>query len=382
MGLINTEVEIGICNNASYYESLGYEIPRVKKKGVMCVPRGTKITVRIEDLSHSARADVEVNCDCCGKIYKIKYSNYMRGNHEGKTYCHHCATKIFNSGENNYHWDSNKTDKERIINRHYFEYNEFIKKVMARDNYTCVITGKTSNETELEVHHLNSYDWYIEGRCDETNGITITKELHKEFHLRYGYGNNTKEQFEEWLGYTLPLLEKYDGALPIAKQLYSIEENKVYKSVDEFCHIHKAPRCSVYFCCNHSIHKYKYTNCNGEIKYQNERHNTVKGCHLLWYDEYIQMTKEDIEKYLQKYANKSCKKTICVTTGNIFNSAAEASRYYKIDSVGICSCCRGKLKSSGKLPNGTKLKWMYLSDFEKLSEEEQKQILSKGSGSD
>lgn len=56
----------------------------------------------------------------------------------------------------------------------------------------------------------------------------------------------------------------------------------------------------------------------------------------------------------------SSKKVICITTGKTFVSAREGARYYKCDESGVIKCCRGKLKSCGKLNNTTKLVWMYL----------------------
>nr|WP_279386586.1 NUMOD3 domain-containing DNA-binding protein [Clostridium sporogenes] len=56
----------------------------------------------------------------------------------------------------------------------------------------------------------------------------------------------------------------------------------------------------------------------------------------------------------------SSKKVICITTGKTFVSAREGAKYYKCDESGVIKCCRGKLKSCGKLNNMTKLVWKYL----------------------
>ena len=75
---------------------------------------------------------------------------------------------------------------------------------MERDNYTCQITGieasrNIRNHNGVVVHHINGYDWDIENRTNIDNGITLSTEIHKEFHKIYSKGNNTKQQFIEFL---------------------------------------------------------------------------------------------------------------------------------------------------------------------------------------
>lgn len=52
------------------------------------------------------------------------------------------------------------------------------------------------------------------------------------------------------------------------------------------------------------------------------------------------------------------RKILCLTTGEIFETASEASRKYNVGVSKICYCCKKKLKSAGKL-NGQKLIWQY-----------------------
>ena len=60
--------------------------------------------------------------------------------------------------------------------------------------------------------------------------------------------------------------------------------------------------------------------------------------------------------------NPNAKAVICITTNKIFETALEGAKYYNIKSSGdISSCCRGKLKSAGKL-NGVKLVWKFLNE--------------------
>ena len=58
--------------------------------------------------------------------------------------------------------------------------------------------------------------------------------------------------------------------------------------------------------------------------------------------------------------NPSAKAVICLTTKRIFLCIVDAAKYYNIHDSLINRCCKGKLKSAGKLPNNTKLVWRYL----------------------
>jgi 5-methylcytosine-specific restriction endonuclease McrA len=71
------------------------------------------------------------------------------------------------------------------------------RKVYERDHFTCQITG-IKKSGDLVAHHLNSYNSDIKCRFNIDNGITLLSSIHKLFHKQYGYGNNTREQFEEF----------------------------------------------------------------------------------------------------------------------------------------------------------------------------------------
>jgi dephospho-CoA kinase len=75
------------------------------------------------------------------------------------------------------------------------EYLEFRKQVMSRDNFKCTITGKTGN---LEVHHLESVNIAKDKVLSIDNAVTLHASVHSMFHLKYGNGDNTSEQFNEF----------------------------------------------------------------------------------------------------------------------------------------------------------------------------------------
>jgi len=63
--------------------------------------------------------------------------------------------------------------------------------------------------------------------------------------------------------------------------------------------------------------------------------------------------------YPNKYkGQKRNKKVLCVDTGEIFNSIAEASKYYNINFINISMCCREITKTCNKM------KWKFYEDKE------------------
>lgn len=58
---------------------------------------------------------------------------------------------------------------------------------------------------------------------------------------------------------------------------------------------------------------------------------------------------------------KECRKVICITTNEVFNSAKEGAEKYNIKHPSqINLCCRMKCNYAGKLKDGTKLIWEFI----------------------
>lgn len=125
----------------------------------------------------------------------------------------------------------------------------------------------------------------------------------------------------------------------------------------------------------------------------------INGIRLVWmyYDEYINSTKEDIETviktaqefiygekngfYNKKHTyktrkkmsdnhydcsgskNPASRKVICLNTKEVFDTIKDASLKYNAPPTTLGLCCKGKRKSSGKLKDGTPLRWMYYEDW-------------------
>ena len=131
-------------------------------------------------------------------------------------------------------------------------------------------------------------------RTDESNGITLCKNCHKNFHSIYGFGNNTKEQFEEWIGNAIGELEKYNGELPTARKIYCVEENKIYDNALELAKEWNVHFATVYKVCDHKSQQRK-----------GSYYKSVKNKHLLWLDEYEKCSEEDLKRYLEWCKHKT-----------------------------------------------------------------------------
>jgi len=119
----------------------------------------------------------------------------------GKTFTEESKRKISNAllgkyiGELAPNWQGGKTLKNKFL-RQLSSYSVWRTKVFQRDNYTCQISNQVGGK--LIAHHLESYNSNILLRLNVNNGVTMTRELHNNFHKIYGKRNNTRKQWEEF----------------------------------------------------------------------------------------------------------------------------------------------------------------------------------------
>ena len=92
-------------------------------------------------------------------------------------------------------WNLNLTAEERATSRNremaISGLHLWREDVFKRDWYGCVVCGNHKSGV-LVAHHKESWNRNKDLRLNVNNGDTVCTECHKEFHSRYGYGDNTK----------------------------------------------------------------------------------------------------------------------------------------------------------------------------------------------
>jgi len=134
------------------------------------------------------------HCVDCNKEVGYRYSKY-------ETRCDSCSSKWYR-GERHHSYvpPEQRVGGEAEQARNSIEYDEWRWAVYKRDKNLCKVCG--IRKDPMVAHHLDGFNMFPEKRFDVDNGVTLCDRHHIAFHTNYGFGNNTKEQFEEYLAET------------------------------------------------------------------------------------------------------------------------------------------------------------------------------------
>jgi len=187
-----------------------------KKYGKICCPIcARKIAIRktivpmvgkkfdrwlvLEEMKIRKNRAVAYLCRCNCGVIKIVSGLDLR-DHTSKS-CGCLARELSRQrrGILNGKWKSDMDDEKRELNKAKRNNNEVIhwrKQVFQRDHYICRCCGM--KKSPFNAHHLNSWKDFPDQRYIVSNGLTLCVKCHKLFHKQYGWGNNTKEQYQEF----------------------------------------------------------------------------------------------------------------------------------------------------------------------------------------
>lgn len=266
------------------------------------------------------------NIECYGIVYKI--TNTINGKcYIGQTtlgfnkrynYSGRGVERVYKLHKN--YKDTNKQYNEHLLNSiekygfDAFEIIEIFDIAFSREELNI----KEINYIRLFDSYRNGYNNTLGG--EGKNGYVANKEtIEKQREVRKQWWNNlTDEEYEEW-----------------HKNLYITkgEKNPMFGKGYLF-----EGKNNPFYGKHHTDEtKKKLSEANG-------------GENNYWYN------KKGKEA-------PNTKSVICLTTNKIFYTAREGAKFYNTYPGNIGKCCQGKCKSSGKLPDGTKLIWMYLEEF-------------------
>lgn len=143
--------------------------------------------LRLKDYADYINTSTPLPYRCsCSNVSKISLSNFKKGHR-----CADCGNiKRIRYGEDHAHWNPNKSlDKK---DRDSARMSRWKRRVMLRDNFTCLACGKWSRA--LQAHHIYNFHSHPELRFKISNGATLCKCCHRYFHQLYGNKINTKQQ--------------------------------------------------------------------------------------------------------------------------------------------------------------------------------------------
>lgn len=149
------------------------------------IPKSRKYDLCSECLAEEQHNEkyIKFNCAYCGKEVER-----LKAHTKGDTlFCSRKCMGLYMRDDPNKLADVSKDPK--IV--------KWSKEVISKFDNTCIKCGQHFDKG-LNAHHLNSKDWDKDNIYNVDNGIPLCIDCHQDFHMLYGYGDNTEEQFLEW----------------------------------------------------------------------------------------------------------------------------------------------------------------------------------------
>ncbi len=155
-----------------------------------------KLTVKSHNYTKEGHTYWLCICDC-GKTKTVSGRNLKNG-HTKSCGCLLVSIMSKRRGRKHPSWNHSLSKKDRVENKNRNcdpRVKRWRTKCFKRDNYICQCC---SSKIKIQVHHIYSWNKYKKLRFTVSNGVTFCTECHKEFHKKFGRGNNTRRQFTKF----------------------------------------------------------------------------------------------------------------------------------------------------------------------------------------
>ena len=97
--------------------------------------------------------------------------------------------------ENHPRWILDRTQVKQLRGKG--DELDFFKQILEERGYKCEITGEVGGK--LSVHHIDSVHLYPEKKFCRGNVVVIKKDIHFDFHKKYGFQWATREKWIDYL---------------------------------------------------------------------------------------------------------------------------------------------------------------------------------------
>lgn len=238
---------------------------------------------------------------------------------------------------------------------------EYIKNKILNSDLNKIIQ---LNLIDFEKSNIESLNSYIILACELWNSgfsvgkiknklnlssVTINKYLKNG--AKYGICTYTKEK---------------SITRSFGKKVYCITTNEMFNSGADGGKKYNIIPEQIYACCN-----------NKNIT-AGKHPITGMGLKWIYYDDYLRMSKKEIDEYQNKTSTPQCVKIVCLNTREVFDSLKDGALWCNLKGfTAIGEQIRGKRDTAGKHPiTGEPLKWMLYKDYLKTSEEKIQEILN------
>lgn len=132
-------------------------------------------------------------CDC-GNEAVVAVAHLTTG-HTSSCGCLHAR-----KGPEHHSWDASISEAERAIRAQRWRTRQITawrRAVYARDGHRCVKCDAAG--VALNAHHLDGFDWCIDGRYDPTNGVALCVPCHRGYHAAFGQRRANSADFLRFL---------------------------------------------------------------------------------------------------------------------------------------------------------------------------------------